>query len=447
MKGIGELVELILGKAGRKNLSTPRKNPDDGPETPAGVVFRELVEAIGSEVLGIGQWLVSQMKRTTGEGAPENGLRFGQAYKQFNAVDDTLQVAVPNESWGGSGSHAYADQNTRQQVRSETMADADREVLKVLSREAFQINYHRDKLEGQYNFLGELSKYTFALQFIPRYGEAAKIAIELAAVQSALSASSVELYQLHSEVNQNAAELQQTVGRYSGVAHTAELSGADFGGPPPPPPGSPPLHPIERSRRKHTSPTVPSSPPSRPTPPTDGAPLLSALPAPPVPSVGGTSGAGGEASGAEPSDQAPPAMPDLLSMPSVPENPPAGFAAGPGSGGGSPLGSLMSPLGGLPSGAPQAAGQRAVSSGGPAAVDKDANAKAAKGEDEQKNDEEKDKHAKNDKDAATPGEGGSEPAPVHIEVDVDPDRLQGPVTVTLDPDNPRGPSAAATLRN
>ena len=118
------------------------------------------------------------------------------------------------------------------------MADADHEVHKVLYREAAQITLRRGYLDDQYNFLANTSYVTFPLQFIPRYGEAMKMAVEIAALQAALGESYYQMNQLQSEVAQNAADLQQAVGRYSGVADGAELPGAAVNfDPPPPPPG------------------------------------------------------------------------------------------------------------------------------------------------------------------------------------------------------------------
>ena len=95
---------------------------------------------------------------------------------------------------------------------------------RVLSREALQINLRRAYLDDQSDFLAKTSYATFPLQFIPRYGEAAKLAIETAALQAALSLSAYEMYQLHSDVSANAAELQQAIGRYSGVERRRRIS-------------------------------------------------------------------------------------------------------------------------------------------------------------------------------------------------------------------------------
>src|SRR5262249_11365158 len=149
---------------------------------------------------------------------------------------------APNDSWDGSAAHTYADQNGRQQLRSDAMADADHEVHKVIYRESAQITLRRRLLDDQSNFLANTSYVTFPLQFIPRYGDAIKMAAELAALQPALGESAYQIYQLHSEASQNATDLQQALGRYAAVADGTEMPGADmrFGPPPPPPDGGAP---------------------------------------------------------------------------------------------------------------------------------------------------------------------------------------------------------------
>ena len=131
------------------------------------------------------------------------------------------------------------------------MADADTAVHRVLFREALQINMRRAYLDDRSDFLAKTSYATFPLQFIPRYGEAAKLAIETAALQAALSLSAYEMYQLHSDVSANAAELREAIGRYSGVEDGADLpgTGVDFTPPPPPGGGAPPRHCTDRTAR------------------------------------------------------------------------------------------------------------------------------------------------------------------------------------------------------
>ena len=259
------------------------------------------------------------------------------------------------------------------------MADADHEVHKVLYREAAQITLRRGYLDDQYNFLANTSYVTFPLQFIPRYGEAMKLAIEIAALQAALGESYYQMNRLQSEVAQNAAELQQAVGRYSGVADGAELPGAAVTFDPPlPPPGGGAvagMTPTERPQQSVTPGGI-----ARPSGVSGG------IDAPP----GGGSGpmmTPDQTTGPGPL----PMVPGLPPLPQVP-----------------PLGSLLSPVGGLVAGAMPAVGQLAATPG-------QRHAKKARPRDDEPADD-KDK-ADDDKDPtkATSGDGESERAPVHAE--------------------------------
>jgi hypothetical protein len=410
VKAIGELIESIARHAGLKNvrefgesLTKPGKGPAGDR---AGEFAEKLLDVVGSDLLDYGQSVITGMKNTTGQGDPERGDVFGQAQSTFNGVNGTLKSAVPDNGWDGAGSYAYADQNTRQQLRSEAMADADHEVHKVLYREAAQITLRRRYLDGQYNFLANTSYVTFPLQFIPRYGEAMKMAIEIGALQTALGESYHQMNQLQSEVAQNAAELQQAVGRYSGVADGAELPGdAVSFDPPPPPPGGGALPgpvPIERSQ-------------SRVAP--GGIAGSSGISGGIAPALGGDSGPTVRADTAtRPGPQ--PVAAGLSPLPQVP-----------------PLGSALSPVGGLVTGAMQATGQPATAPGRPRSK------KAARPRDEESTDHE---DISDDKDPtkATSGDAESERAPVS-----NPDPLQAPVAVRLDSDNPSGPPAGTPPRD
>jgi hypothetical protein len=190
-------------------------------------------DVVGTDLLDFGRLIIAGMKMTTGEGEPDPGSSFRNGREGFDKAGATLRSAVPDDSWSGVGSRAYADQNTRQQLRSEAMADADEAVFAVLVRESLQIKARRDTLDTQADLLAKTSSVTFPLQFIPRYGEAAKLAIETAALNSALQLCARTLYELQSEVSANAAELGQAVGRYAGVADTA-TGAVDFNPPPAP---------------------------------------------------------------------------------------------------------------------------------------------------------------------------------------------------------------------
>ena len=348
-------------------------------------LLEKLRDVLGSDLLEYGQTVIAGVKDTTGQGNPEPGDAFGQAQSEFNRVNETLKSSMPDNGWAGAGSYAYADQNTRQQLRSDAMADADHEVHKVLYREAAQITLRRGYLDDQYNFLAGTSYVTFPLQFIPRYGEAMKMAIEIGALQTALGESYYQMTQLRSEVAENAAQLQQAVGRYSGLADGAELPGAavNFDPPPPPPGGSAPSGTISNERSQ---------------------PRIAA---------GGIAGSSGVSGGSAPAPAggswptftvdtatAPqPTAPGLPPLPPLPQLPPL-----------PPLG----PATGQPAATP---GRRRFK-------------KAAR-----TSDGETDEFAEDDKDPkkAAPGDAETERPPVW-----NPDPLQAPGAARLDPDNSPG---------
>lgn len=181
-----------------------------------------------AELLDCGRQIIAGMRTTTGNGEPDDGAQFDQGRREFSIVGQTLRSAAVVDRWDGAGARAYADQNTRQQVRMETMADADQAVFAVLVREALQIKLRRDTLDDQSDTLARTGDATLPLQFIPSYGEAAKLAIQSTALSGALLVSAQALHDLHEDVSANAAELSRAVGRYAGVADGADASGGDF---------------------------------------------------------------------------------------------------------------------------------------------------------------------------------------------------------------------------
>lgn len=440
MKGIGELIEVISQRAGLDNvrevgesLKSHRRTPGSpgpGEHTPSSRVdeAKDLLDVVGSDLLEFGQMLIGEMKSTTGEGAPDTGALFGRGQSAFSRAGQTMQSAGPDDRWEGAGSRAYADQNTRQQLRTEAMADADLEVHRILYREAGQITLRRKFLDDYSNFLANTSYVTFPLQFIPRYGEAAKMALEAVAVQNAMLLSGEQMYRLQSEVNENAAALQQALGRYLSVDDGAEKSGAvaDYGPPPHPPGGGSPTAgtPLE-------------------TPVSDGGP------------AGGGSAGGGTTVAAPAAPVALPEMPTLgasapeVAIPTV-SAPPAtagqsapatgeSSASGATSAAGSALGTLAGSLAGLVAGVVVAAAERAEQQ---AERDRDDGGPDGAQSPERSDDDEEPKKA----DAvAAAGDHASGPAPVDSGAQFDSDDPQAPVAaVKLDPDTSPGPPAGTS---
>jgi hypothetical protein len=137
----------------------------------------------------------------------------------------------------------------------------------VLTTEAFQVDFHRDRLERWYNWLADVGLVTFGLGLIPGVGQELKAATDAQAVLVAVGRSSLELDQLSSEVEDNAAALQQIVGRYEKVGQAANLSdrAADQNPPPPPPPAPDERSPEDGSGVKPPE-GVPTTPPSEQPP-------------------------------------------------------------------------------------------------------------------------------------------------------------------------------------
>jgi hypothetical protein len=214
-----------------------------GPSRKDGALTDALVEAVGSHILAGGQWLLTEMKRTLGDGDPDDGRAFGAAAEGFRSADAELGGAVAADHWAGEGADAYADQNARQRLRAESAADADREVHRVLAGEAYQVSFHRRQIDELYNWLGELSEYTRWLDLVPRYGDAAKLVVESAAVHTALASAGFEVANMHQEAADNADKLKDLVGRYQAIAAGAELPDGGFGGPGGGPAGPPDAEP------------------------------------------------------------------------------------------------------------------------------------------------------------------------------------------------------------
>lgn len=174
----------------------------------------------GSPILDAGQLVITGMWRTTGSGAPEQGESFELGAARLLAAGETVGSASPGGDWQGAGAEAYTAANLRQAERATSLAVLDRNVHTVIAREAYQVGYHRDKLEDQSNYLVDLSQANWSIAATPGVGRAMQAAFELAAVKAALSNCSTELDQLSQEVGDNAEQLQVLAGQYSTLTQT-----------------------------------------------------------------------------------------------------------------------------------------------------------------------------------------------------------------------------------
>jgi hypothetical protein len=405
------------------------------------------LRAANGPILDGGQLVIAGMKLTTGLGVPEDGERFGRGGARLHDACATLRSAQPVANWTGAGADSYSVQNVEQTDRSRAMAATDHQVHGVLATEAYQVSFHRDRLDDWYGWLADVGLVTFALGLIPGVGQGLKAAAEAQAVLIAVGRSSSELHQLSSEVGASAAALQQLVGRYENVGRTAKISQAGPDQSPPPLP-APLSTPHEQSPKDGPGDEQPED--TATTPPAEQPPGNPGQFVAPIPTSGGFGG-----------ESASPAMSGPPPAPSV--GPPA-MAAPPGqktsAGGGTPPapGAPPVPPGGMPPAAMSAApAPMAAAPGIPvelikeavqAALQREAERQAAEDE-KAKDDEDGDgkpdleKDQEKDEPGAAPGGINAGRAPVHIEMEVDVERLATPITVTVDRENPIGPPPAS----
>lgn len=408
----------------------------------------EALRPANSPILEGGQVIIAGMRRTTGTGEPDRGDQFGRGSQRFRDAAGVLATAGPTDDWAGSGADAYDAANHRQRGRTMTMSDLDHGVHTVVAGEAFQIGYHRGKLDDQSNWLADVGRTTFALGLIPGIGPAMKAAAETQAVIAAVGSSSMELASLSDEVSANAAAVQRLVGQYQAVADSTSVG---LTAPPPPPPP-------EGSGEEPPEGEGDESPP--PGPSEDDASAPSGDDGSSAPSSGGGGGGGtpsGGGGGAPVGDPEPSTVPHMTAPP-LPQAPVAG--GGPGAASGVPAapGPLPAAMGAAPAGAGvggatsalgpliQAAVQRAFELKNAEEVEQ----KAREEEEKKRTEEEQDtEHPAKDEDGngipdteegigaeAAPGAVDGGRAPIHVEFDVDPNRLETPMTVTLDRDRP-----------
>jgi uncharacterized membrane protein YgcG len=474
VKGLGSLFQRFstagrlaeLARLGRK-LS---EYGDDALRFLANPEIKKFLKRAKTPILFGGQMTISGMKLTTGVGSPDDGARFGAGASRFAGARDTLAGAYPNGSWTGSGSESYANSNSRQIGRTQTMVASDQSINAVLAREAGQITATRAVLDDQSDWLADVGLVTMLVAATPFVGQGAALAMEIAAVTKALGACTMQLTELTQQVNSNAAEISQTAGRYGERSGRSNMSkktpdpNTSPPSPPPPPSGEKGDAPGDGDTGdgdtgdKNTDSSSGESGSDRSQP--EGAGTGGG-------SGSGTGSGGGSSSGGTPSGDR--ASDDGPSAPEPPDasTPTSPVATGsPASGGGAAPGSLAAPLSSLPGAAvgampaAAAAGMSAaqIASLVQSAVQKAIQEQAAKDAEKEAEDAkdtdgdgipdvEEDENGDGipdveqnleEQDAA---DGGR--APVHLAVDVDPAGMASPITATLDRNDPIGSPSLA----
>lgn len=341
--GIDDLGKVFQG------LVEGREEPSQAPQGPTGKLGKAIKGAAGSEILDAGQILIGGMRLTTGWGDPARGEQFGQGSRRFNAAGDTVKSAFPTDDWQGAGADSYGAANRGQAGRTSALAVLDRGVQTVIAREAYQVAYHRDKLDDASNYLGDLSYVTWSIALIPGVGRAMKAAVELAAVQSALSLCSFELYHLSQEAGENAEQLQDLAGEYSAFAQT-KAAPPDFDDVPPPP-ADDPTGSVPTDQRRPSPPAADGGRVPSAAPPPGSSPAVGAVGGPPL---GTPAAAPAAVAGRPPEQPVAPAEPSAAAA--MPTEAMSGMTSAFGAVGGM-IGAVVAPLAAVLTGAAGAAGQ------------------------------------------------------------------------------------------
>lgn len=368
LKGLGSLFQRFSTAGRLSDLArlggSLSAYGDDALRFLANPEITRFLKRAKTPILVGGQVTIAGMKLTTGFGRPDDGERFGAGAGRFRRAGETLAGAYPNGSWTGSGSESYSDSNSRQVGRTQAMATQDQSITAVLTREASQITATRNVLDQQSDWLADVGVVTMLVAATPFVGQGASLAMEIAAVTKALGACTLRLNELVQQVNGNAAEIQQTVGRYGGVSGRSNLT-KRTPDPTTPAPSPPPAGESDEPSGETDSPTDErASDGTRSGTESSGesSGSGSASGGGPVSGSGGgsASGSGGAPSGDMPSG---PGMPQMPAMPETITRASPAAAASP-SPGGAGMSSPAPPLSSLPAaaaGAMPAAGTAGMS--------------------------------------------------------------------------------------
>ena len=185
-----------------------------------GIVQMFLTKAYATPIISAGLLAIQGMTMTCGVGDPDSGDRFGRGAEQLDDVHQTLETAAPTDSWQGDASRAYMTQDSKQQERTRAIAEADKKLEAVISKQAEQVNQTRNFLGAYATVLGYAILPAMAAKAFPATAPFA-IAIEVGAVAGAVPPSAVKVSMMSANAAANAAEIGEATARYAKVAASA----------------------------------------------------------------------------------------------------------------------------------------------------------------------------------------------------------------------------------
>lgn len=185
-----------------------------------GIVQMFLNKSYATPIISAGLLAIQGMTMTCGIGNPDSGDRFGKGAAQLGDVHQTLESAKPTSGWQGDASQAYTGQDAKQQERARTIAEADKKMEAVISKQAGQIDQTRSFLGTCATVLGYAILPAIAAKAFPASAPYA-IAIEVGAVAGSVPLAAGQMSVMAANSAANAVEISQAIGKYAKVAASA----------------------------------------------------------------------------------------------------------------------------------------------------------------------------------------------------------------------------------
>ncbi|MBO0681350.1 hypothetical protein JRC04_28135 [Mycolicibacterium sp. S2-37] len=153
----------------------------------ASVVEFFLPKAKQTPVISSGLKIVQGLQYSCGgNNEIDKGEGYEKGYQKYNEIADALAKPVPDKTWTGAASDAYAYANEEQRLRAKRMVDADISILGAISAEAHELASVRRMLNEAATVMGNAIIPAVAALAIPRYGKAFSLAIQLGVVGAAV---------------------------------------------------------------------------------------------------------------------------------------------------------------------------------------------------------------------------------------------------------------------
>ncbi|MED5811113.1 EspA/EspE family type VII secretion system effector [Mycolicibacterium sp. 050232] len=217
----------VAGDLGDANTLWSTKSHDDaGDKLGLGsdaiaIVQMFLGKSFATPIINVGLLGIQGMTLTCGIGSPDTGDRFGQGAEQLGQVHDTLESAKPTSGWQGGASQAYTGQDAKQQERARSIAEADKALEAIVSKQASQVDQTRSFLGTCATVLGYAILPAMIAKVSGPQGPAVALAIEMGAVAGSVPLAAGRMSMMNANAAANAVEVSQVIGKYTKVAASA----------------------------------------------------------------------------------------------------------------------------------------------------------------------------------------------------------------------------------